>query len=602
MKQQLTLLAWRGGMEFSSLFLIIRLPLILIAIAKALFRRRPTRREFWAFSRMDAGFRSWYAKIANDLAVRGRMGYVPDDGLGAPLGARIYNNSIVYRMLALLGHRRLSALGWVAMLTATAILLGLTFGWAISLPAILLVAGSPVVVAAFTHLGKPEMALWPAAIPFFWLALAESGHWTGLVWSVLAASCFSIAFVTAIFAAPLLVWGSLRQESLPLLAIAVLPGVLKIAFRFRHMLRAGFAGKLATEQTRVVRLSLLPGAFELGLYCPFLLSVAFSGYTAGRSAEALLIAAGWIVPCWINWRFLYFADIQSLSITLLVGALVFAAWCVSPAGLAVALLLAWCRLKSAGLWFSPPAELPLAGKLRWWWCAYPFLCMPRLPESSAITAFFKAIPDHSRFISESTGQAMQDSRYRAFWAWSRRFLPARGIEQANYEYTRMFEPELSASRLERFRAPEMTAAEMTDTAMQLGASTVVCHTLETVDSLKVAGWRELAFLSPGDLAPLAEIVLEQPCTLWLLGCPNGSSLVEGTSNWQWEGSRLLMNVDSAGDILVRWRHVPWATANQGGEIVPLSVFRPFDGLPLAFMKLEVPRAGLVRLDLRQPFV
>ena len=62
-------------------------------------------RDFWAFSRMDAGFRPWYTKIANDYNSQGRFGYVWDDGLGMPLGVRIYNNWGTYKLLHLLGQR-----------------------------------------------------------------------------------------------------------------------------------------------------------------------------------------------------------------------------------------------------------------------------------------------------------------------------------------------------------------------------------------------------------------------------------------------------------------------------------------------------------------
>ena len=122
-------------------------------------------RDFWAFNRSDAGFRPWYTKIANDYHSQGRFGYVWDDGLGMPLGVRIYNNWGTYKLLHLLGHRWMMALGYVLMILAIIILVSLHFGILIGILAGVIAAGSPLLIVSYTHFGKPEMFWWAFTIP-----------------------------------------------------------------------------------------------------------------------------------------------------------------------------------------------------------------------------------------------------------------------------------------------------------------------------------------------------------------------------------------------------------------------------------------------------
>jgi hypothetical protein len=591
-------LFWFFGMRLTNFALLARLPRVLLDTV-CLFLGQSMNESFHSFGRIDAGFRSWYDKIALDLRMRGRMGFVPEDGLGAPFGARIYNNSFIYWLLRQLGGGRLALVGWLGTVLSVMVLSGLTWPVWITVAVVVLISVSPVVVSANTTLGKPEMVMWPIMIWFWWICLGGSGVGMlvlGFGWSLLAFMCFSTAFIGAVFAAPLLLWRALNLDGLGLLVLGVAPGVLKLAWRLYHMHQAGFVGKLAQEQSKVIRIRWFPTPLELKHILPFVLSIIGSGYSGGLPWHTVLILLGWVLPNWINWRGFYFADQQSLVLAQFSMAIVFAAWTGSFVGLLGAVALVWICIQD----HDAPDGLERHDRLRWQWKNYPVDRGLERAASPAVAAFFSLIANNSRFIAESTGGALQDGPLRGFYSWTRSFLPHRGVEQADYEYTRMLEPDLSRERLDTFSADLQDCSRMSETAHGLGARYVVCHTELTRDGLVSGGWQVLGSLSNNELLPIALSIRRVPERLWLLQSPSCLELVEGAVSWNWERSSLLIQVAGPTELLVRWRHVPWARAVQSGFPIEVTAYQPFAECPLKFMRLLVAQAGEVRLELSQP--
>jgi len=557
--------------------------------------------DFWAFSQVDAAFRPWYKKIARDFQSLGRFGYAWDDGLGMPYGPRIYNNLVTYKLLYWLGTRRMMAIGYLLMVVIAALLCGWRFNPWVGIAVGILVAGSPLTVGSYTHLGKPEVFWWGPAMLFVVAAFSGSGLFAGMLWSFLAWVNLPVSVMLAIMLGPALFVHSLSANSLLGLVIGVIPGIVKLGFRGVHSLRSGIFTSYVSEQSRLWKRPYYPGVSELIWWLPLMLSVIASAYTSRQFVMGGLILIAGVGLHWANHRIIYMNDPQSFHLAFWVIGLGYAVATQSLVGLVTILLLAYSRPASCGIPTAPED----AGQANPWQCrlhnawqqikAYPAVTPLRFLQPAPLVAFFNQIPNGARFLAESDGDPRTGSRFRAFWQWTEEFLPCRQVDLANEIYTRVVEPELADRYLRRFNAQQMTSQEMGWLCQVLGVSYVVAHTAATVLALQSVGYEPVAQVDLSTLEHFREVVRTPPVTLTLLRNPSLATVIEPAAPWSREGNVLTWQAKAGESYVVRYRYYPDFRAYQNREVLKVEPMRPIDGLPLTFMQVSAIADGPIVL-------
>jgi hypothetical protein len=559
--------------------------------------------DFWAFSRVDAAFRPWYSKIAKDYHSQGRFGYVWDDGLGMPLGARIYNNLGTYRLLHWLGHRQMMAGGYALMVLATIILVSLHFGFLIGSLFGLLTAGSPLIVIAYTHYGKPEMFWWPFIIPVIYLGLFGHGLWAGLAWSCLAMLNLSVSYMIILLMGPTFL-ATLYFNSALLGGIAgCVPGIGKNVIRLIYMWRTGFMSSLSSEQARLWKRPLRPTLNELIHWVPFVVSISLSMCKSAMPVLGLLIIVFCIGIYWFNYRIMYLNDPQSFHISFWLIALIFA--CLNHSFYALLATIPALYLNPI-FYGLPVSDTSTSNDMdiidRWRYLTrecfftYPALVPSSAPRPDALMTFFGMIPNGARLIAESDGDPRSGSRFRVFWQWTEEFLPARQIDLANEMYTRALEPELVDKYLTSFNAQHMMATEMSQICLFLGVSHVVTHTEETFAMLRRAGYQSIAEV---DLAPLDEfraIIFNLPqVKLHLVEINRSATIIEPVVSWSRSENELKWVATAGKSYIIKYRYNEQFQALQNGKKLAVSPHKLFGDLPLKFMHVTAVMDGPVLL-------
>ncbi len=564
-------------------------------------------KDLWAFSSMDARVRPWYNKIARDYHTQGRFGFVWDDGLGMPLGVRIYNNWATYALLNALGTRRMMGIGFLLMLGATSALCGWRFGIWSTLPISLLVAGSPLLVASYTHRGKPEVFWWGPALIFICLAISETGWLTGLAWSCLAWVNLPVSIMLSVMLAPAMLFRSLATHSLPGLILGVLPGLLKHAIRGLHMWRSGFLGSLTSEQSRLVRLAWYPSRRELLWWFPFLLSIFASTYTSRQFVLGGLIAVMGIGLCWVNLRFIYLNDPSSFLLALWTIGFGYAVVMHSYIGVWAILLLAYSNLLLCGIPGSHGAETAQSWrqKRRDVWSQigiYPALKPMAFPQPSSVMDLFNQIPDGARLLTESDGDPRTQSKFRAFWVWTEEFLPYRQIDLVNEMYTRAVEFDLTDNKLARFNAQQMSGEEMKQLCETLGVSYVVAYTSDMVTALEQVGYQTVSRENLQLLGSFLEIVAAPPSTLTLLKSPVSATIIDPPVSWTRNKNALSWIAKGNQPYIIRYRYHQDFQAFQNEKPLPITPTRPFSGIKVTFMSVTAPEDGMITLSFHSRFI
>lgn len=563
-------------------------------------------KDFWAFSRVDAGFRPWYTKIARDYETQGRFGYVWDDGLGMPLGVRIYNNLGTYKLLYWLGHRRMMALGYILMILAIVILVSLYFGFVIGGLAGVIAAGSPLLIVSYTHFGKPEMFWWAFTIPVIYLGLAGQGLWAGLGWSILTIFNLSVSYMIILLLGPALLIALFVHGTLLVGIAGAIPGIGKNIIRLTYMWRSGFMGSITSEQTRLWKRPLRPQITEMILWFPFLLSVTLSSCASSSPILGIFIILFGIGVNWFNYRVIYLNDPQSFNAAFWVIGLIFA--CISHslcALLAIALML----YVNPNLYNFPLLDVetnPCIDKVDRWlrnenkaMRIFPALAPLSLPRPTELMHFFDQIPNGARFIAESDGDPRAGSRFRMFWQWTEEFLPARQIDLVSEMYTRAVEPDLVDRYLTTFSAQQMTADEMTRLCQNLGASHIVTHTKETAALLKDAGHRSIANVDLATLDEFSAVIANvPPVELNLFEIAAFEAIIAPAVSWSRIANDLTWLACADQSYIIRYRYSPEFRAYQNGQKLTVEPFNPMSDLPLQFMQVTAVADGPVTLKFR----
>lgn len=603
-----SVLALLGALH-SAPALLPRLPLTLWRLAGAL---RPggggvPDRDFLAFGALDVGFRPWYAKIAREQAERGRVGFVWDDGLGLPLGTRFYNNWATYALYNVLGARRYAALSIVLFLAACALPLALRGHGAMAAAVAVLLAGSPVLVAAQLHRGKPEV-LWWALFPPLALALWE-GHWlaAGLCFSAIAMVNFTVAFlsgVTLLLGVALFTPG---WTGLLLVAAGMLPGVLKTALRLLPFLRASMLNSLAREQSDVVS---APGegwgtrlrrmAARDMIYYGAVYAVALACILPGapRPLAAALLAAGCMAVAAAGQKVFYLCDPQSFWLWHLGLLAALLAW--GPSWLGVAGLVFFAYLHGWVLGLPMPNALAAtAAGAPGAAVPYPFV-EPVAGETvrEPVRRFFAGVPAGSRVLLETHTHTRDFGGYRAFLQACEEVLPLRGVEVIPDEYLRIAHMDYYRRVAADFHVGT-PAARLREVAAGLGARFALAYSAGFARELEEAGWEPVAVLGRTSVPERAAALLAlPPGTLHLLALPEGDGVISPPVEVVARGNELTWEGRAGTEYRVRYAWYPGMSAAQGSAPVPAGPGEPEEGTSLRYVRVTATHDGPVTLRYR----
>jgi hypothetical protein len=579
--------------------LIFKLPHTLKRIYEA-FRPGGTGipdKDFWAFSRTDAEFRTWYSKIAHDYKTQGRFGYVWDDGLGMRLGTRIYNNSATYWLLDRLGNRHMMGLGFVIMLLFCGLLIGWAFNpWLGAIIAII-AAGSPLLVGTYTHVSNPEIFWWGLAGLVVFCMLSGNALLAGLLWSVLAWVNLPISVMLVLLTGPALLF-LLPFSGLLLLVLGALPGAIKHGLRGLYMWRTGFMSTLTGEQARLRTRPLYPIPRELIWWLPFILSIAASAYAMKQPLVGGLLVLAGVGLYWANFRFVKLNDARSFYLAYWVIGLCFAALAHSIPALLAILVLAYVSPRFCDF----PVEIGTISQDKAPWQQrmqviqermqeYPMLTPTIMPQPPTVMAFFDTIPNGARLLFEADGDPRTDSKFRAFLVWTEEFLPPRQIDIANEMYTRLVEPELVDQYLSRFNAEQMTSEKMEYLCRVLGVSYVVAFSASTIKALESVGFEAIAQVDLAELTEFHRLIRTPLLTLTLLKNPHDVTVIEPVVAWERRGNELVWEVKAGESYVVRYRYDEQFRGHQNGHTLDIQPYTPVEGISLRFMQVRAATNG-----------
>lgn len=575
--------------------LVFRIPRTLRVVFEAL---RPggygiSDADLWAFREMDAGFRPWYNKVARDYYTQGRFGYGWDDGLGVPLGPRIYSNWVTYRLLHWLGLRRLLAIGYLMLLISSAGLCGWYFGPWVGVAIGVLMAGSPLIAVSYT-VAKPEVFWWGPAVLFVFAAFSGKGLLAGLLWSILAFANLPVSAMLAMLLGPALFFSSLSSNSFFGLIIGVLPGAIKCALRIIHMWRSGFLMSVVSEQSRLWKRPWHPISFEYAWWFPFILSVAASCYTSQQFITGGLILIFAVGLHWANYRIIFMNDERSFHLVFMAIGLGYAVAARSIAGLYGIIFFAYCH---------PPIYYEAVWQKCWpdWRNAWQLIksylevAPMRLPQPAPLIRFLNQIPDGARFLMESDGDYRTGSRFRRFLQWTDEILPHRQVDLVNELITRVVEPELSVRYLNHFNASKMNAQVMGQICQVLGVSHVVAFTEATVNALKTIDYQLIAQVDLRQLDQQSRNVIRPPGALALLQAPLPTTVIDPAVRWERKGNVLTWTAKAGQSYIVRYRYHPNFRAYQNGLTLEVEPLKPIMEIPLTFMRVKAIADGPIAL-------
>lgn len=589
-------------------WLLPRAPLTVARVARAL--AAPARGGVHAFGERDAGFRGWYRKVAEDQRACGRAGYVWDDGLGLPMNPRFYNNAGTYLLYGALGVRAYAALSMLLFLGMVAAAYALAGAPAMGAAAALVLLASPLFLGAQLHLGKPEILWWAALVP---LALAAwKGWWlaAGLVFAVIAAANFAVAFLAGVTCLLLLAlfWPGAHGAGMLLLGMA--PGLLKTALRLLPFVRSGWLGALVGEQSSAAgpgvgaaaRLRAYARSGTFVLYAvPYLgaLALVVGSGRLGAAHAALGVAA--LAIFLLGQSVFYLNDPQSFWMWHLALLSAMAAASPSWGGVAGLALLAYVHPRVLGLPLSPAAEPAGAGvRARAAAAARQLAAFPALAPvtrdewAAPVRTLLRALSPGTRLLMEPACEDRELGGYRAFMLLCDGELPPAGVELVPDEYVRAYHPRLYTEVLARFRAGA-APGELRETAAALGAGWVLAYTPALVCGLEAAGFSRVQVLDPGTLSARARALLHlPPAPLVLLRAPGANGVVSPAAPLERRGNALRWPARSGESYLVRYAWHPRMRAEQGGRALEVHP-EPQAGGRVTFMRVRAEAHGPLTL-------
>lgn len=593
--------------------LIFKMPFTIWSVIQA-FRPNGcgiSERSFWAFGLNDVRFRPFYNKIARDFRTQGRFGFAWDDGLGMPLGDRIYNNLATYWLLDKLGTRRMMGLGYILMLVFSGLTIDLAFGHWITGVAILFIAASPIIVSSYTHAGKPEMFWWPLAIPMATAVFSGFGLLAGLIWSLIALVNFSVSILTMLILGISIILFMIPSQEFFWFLLGSLPGVIKYGLRVTHMVRTGFLQNLAAEQSRLWKRPWYPIKTELMVWIPFASMILVTAWDSQIYLLGIVLLFSGIGIFWANYRIIYFADPGSILACFWIIGLSFAVVAQSGIGLIFNIIFLYthpifCKFPISSRTKNNGAQVDRIKYIRKVYleniCNYPNLKLLALTEQDLLMKFFDNIPSGSRILAESDGDPRTESGFRAFWQWTEEYLPLRLIDLVNEMYTRAVEPELVDAYLNKFNSHYFTSHEMDDLCRTIGVSHVVAYTPDMTGSLTHVGWKMISQIDLSLLDGLLQALKSRTSKLFLLEAPYPNSVIEPYTVWHRVGNELSWEGEKDVTYTIRYRyHNNFAAYQDGRELSVRPIF-PFKDIQLQFIQVVAPSYGRISLKYKKTFL
>ena len=586
------------------ILLIIKLPYTLIQVFRAFAPNqwKISNREFWAFSKVDAGFRPWYNKITRDYKERGRFGYAWDDGLGIPLGPRIYNNWITYLVLRLLGTRSMMALGYIGILVAIAIIASSVFSPLIGISFTLLLASSPLLISLYTHMGKPEI-FWHSLIPLWVYFIFTSPYsleqvlLVGLIWTLIAFVNVSVPVICGLMLAPVILYLFIGTPFFFILLFALLPGIIKMFLRFFYMIRDGFFSRVAKEQSRLNIDRFYFSIEESKWIFPFVLSVTLTSIQSMSYEKGALLLVAVIFIYWINGRngrFIKLNDFINMNSILGSIAIGYALACGSISGL-IAILIFYYSLPSSCDYPIPSKNVLTVFR------SFPALSPIAFPFPQPLKEFFDHIPNNTRIVSQSDGDPRTQSLFKRFWQWTEEFLPLRHIDVVNEMYTTFVEPQFMEKYVNSLKPGTMTPSEISNFCNNLGIQFFICYTHEMETELKEASFTQIASIDLNDFPQFTALIRTPSHTLRLFKNFIQTTLIDPPVSYQYNRSNLSWNAKAHTRYIIRYRFHPQFKAFQGQNQEPLILekYQPFEDVPLTFMTVKPTADGPIILKFQK---
>jgi hypothetical protein len=307
---------------FYFIFSILLSPFNLINLLKVMLGEK---NKYYAFSEIDAGFRTWYNKIAYDFKAFNRAGYSWDDGIGLSLASRAYNNQATYFLTEKIGQLRLAIYGRILWVSSVVALLVSTdqYEMKVVLVTSVLLFFSPLISQIYTLLGKPEVFWWFFVPPLAYFCFSDTPIVAAIIWSILAFVNAPSAFLVAltIMFSSFLFQAVSEQYNLFDMAYFVLlclPGVIKLVLRLRFMIKTKYLSIIGNEQKGLWKRGWLDFSQEWLSYSILAASLYFSILSAGFPVWYFVLFFGPVAALYyLNWRLIYLNDVQSFFILFL---------------------------------------------------------------------------------------------------------------------------------------------------------------------------------------------------------------------------------------------------------------------------------------------
>lgn len=581
--------------------LVFKLPKTIAVLAKTflLVEENLKGRHFFAFGSVDQRFRTWYNKIARDFKEKGRFGYAWLDGLGMPLGDRIYNNWATYFMVAELGNLHALGISFLLFMCGIMVLVSMQLGLLTSILYSLLILASPLVIAFFTHLGKPERIWWWLMVPFLYFAFTEYGLITGGIWSFIALVNFPLAATSALLVFPWLVYHSLRDGYFWMLVIAVLPGVIKTLVRLYAMVRSGYAQKIAMNQSGAWQRPLLPQPEELVWYIPYLLTLGCAMFESGQWLPILMGGLPPLLLYWANHRGFYLNDEQTFHFSLFLTGIILCILTQSTLGLFFTLLLAYthptlCTFpKPLGVWKRDRIKENITAIGKYQFERYPDLALLAYKIPDALTRFLDQIPANARICAEPDGDPRLGTQFRIFWQYLDQYFVQRGIDNIFEEYINYSEPEITWKYFIAFEA--LQPAQIEQFCSALGISYFITFSRKCAQVFSDISYNKIASIPGSEFEEFSALLTAPSVDLTLWKNAKAVSVIDPLVSWHIQGNQLQWYAQKGNIYHVRYRyHKNFAAYIQDKEI-GITPYQPLEDLPLQFMQIQADQSGQIML-------
>ncbi len=604
----------------SGLYLLPRLPVTLRRLFEAL---RPDGSgirdgDLLGFGELDAGFRWWYGKMADDQGRFGRLGFVWSDGFGIPFNPRFFSNFATYRLYGLLGSRWYTMASISAFLLSALLVLGLTGHWLHGLAVLALILGSPLFIGSQIHLGKPEL-LWWALFPLLLFA-AWQNHWllAGLLFSAIAFANFAVAFMVGLSLLLIVLLFLPPQSALLALVAGMLPGLVKTALRLIPFFRAGWLQRLLQEQSdatgsgersfldRLRGLLSVVYAYYAILYSVALLLIVIAG---GLGVRFVILGLAALAIYVLGQRLFYLNDPQSFwmwHLGLLVGMLAVAPSWVGVLGM-IGFVYMDPRVVGCPSPFRSDAQrtgtfLLRAGAqgeaVRRALAGFPYLApLSRERVTAPLRKLYCEVPPQSRILMESHSSSRDFGGYRGLVNLSEEVLADRGISIIPDEYTRQHALQFYRCVLSRYNA-QTSVDHLIEIHTMVGAQFALAYTPEFVRQLEEAGFLVVAVLRPVEMEEQHRRLLRLPeQDLTLLRLPILTGVLTPPAAFWIERNSLSWLAEAGTSYLVRFAHHPHFTATQSDGELP--IFREAAaGTDLVFMRVDARQDGRLTVRFR----